>query len=80
MNKACKERRAGRAEARSSGLTRQAAGQPVEASRTCHTGQRSFARVRRCRRLKAPGLPAQRRLAREQNPAVRCGKIIEYGP
>ena len=80
MSKACKERRAGRAEARSSGLTRQAAAQPVEASRPCHAGQRSFARVRRCRRLKGPGLPAQRRLARRQNSAARRGKIIESGP
>lgn len=78
MSKTCKESRAGRAEARSSGLTRQGAAQPVEASRPCHTGHRSFARVQRCRRLKGPGLPTQRRLARKQNPAARRGKIYEY--
>ena len=78
MAKACKERRAGRANARSSGLTRQAAGQLVEDLHSAHAGQRHFARWPRCRRSKGPGLPSRLRLASRQNAAARRGKIYEY--
>ena len=77
MSKACKERRAERAEARSNGLTLQAAVQLIEARNAYHAGQRSFAHWLRCRRLKGLGLPAQRRLASDQNSAARRGKIYE---
>ena len=77
MGKECEESRAERAEARSSGLTLQAAAQAIEAPRTLHAGQRSFARWPRCRRLKGLAPPAQRRLACRQNSAARRGKISE---
>ena len=79
MSKACKERRAERADARSSGLTLQAAAQAIEATRTLHAGQRSFARWLRCRRLKGLAPPAQRRLASRQNSAAHRGKICGCG-
>ena len=77
MSKVCKESCAERAEARSSGLTRQAAAQAIEATQIHHAGQRPFVRWRRCRRLKGVGLPARRRLASSQKSAARRGKIYE---
>lgn len=79
MGKACKEGRAGRGRPRSSGVTRQGAGQSVEAS-PIRTEQRSFVPWRRCAPLKRPAFPAGPRLATNQNPAAQCGKTIEYGP
>ena len=77
MNTSCQKIHAGRAHARSNGLTPQIVDQAIEALTSVHVGQRSFAPAPRCDCLKGVRLPAQPRLAQKQNSAALRGKIKE---
>lgn len=80
MNKASKERRAGRGNPRPSGLTKQAVVQMAEAFDLYRSGQRTFARLQRCSALNMLAYPTALRLAARQSSFVRYGKRFEYEP
>ncbi len=80
MNKACKERRAGRGNPRPSDLTLKAMIQMADDLDMVRTGRRSFDLPRRCSPLNMLAYPAALRLTGGQTPPTRYGKITEYGP